>query len=201
MKDNAILNNAVSENQKALKNRAEYSEKTCHAEFVPAVLLCLIFFLIPQNVFSLGIGPQIDFAGGTDFENLLYEAGLSCSIKTDNVPISLGFSADWSLSEKLFRANAVCDYWILNPQVSDYASFFAGFGGMAGVSFGGLRKNEIFFNAAPRFFFGLNWIFYDGFLEYFVQLAAMPEFSFGNIESENRFALKFPCNAGIRFYF
>lgn len=200
MKDKAILNNAVSTNRDNFKNRAEHFKKNCHSEFVPAFLLCLVFFLVPENIFPLGIGPQIDFSGGTDFENPIFEAGLSCSIKTDNVPLSLGFSADWSFSEKLFRTNATCDYWIFNPQVSDYASFFTGFGGMAGISFGDLRKNEIFFNAAPRLFFGLNWILFDGFLEYFVQIAAMPEFSF-NSERENSFALKFPCNAGIRFYF
>ncbi len=164
------------------------------------VFLLLISILISSKIFALGIGPALDFTAGNNFKNSdsptpIVEAGISCSIKADNIPFSLNIATDWNFSENIFRAKASCDYWVLNPQLSDYTMFFTGLGATAGLS---ACKNSAAFTAAPRLVIGLNWIFYDGFLEYFIQGAAEPEFTFSN---ENNFSLKFPCNAGIRLYF
>lgn len=209
MKDKSKQNMLIKtfENKSNITSSSAYSARSIHnragifiADHYKKFFSLLISLLISSKIFALGIGPVLDFTAGNDFKNsaftaMIVEAGISCSIKADNIPFSLNIATDWNFSENIFKAKATCDYWIFNPQISDYTQFFSGLGAAAGLS---ACKNSAAFTAAPRLVIGLNWIFYDGFLEYFIQGAAEPEFSFGN---GNNFSLKFPCNAGIRLYF
>lgn len=156
----------------------------------PAIVL---FFC--AKVFAMGIGPQIDFTTGTDGNDAIFQAGISCSIKNDNFPLVISVATDYDFSENSFNAAVTGDYWIFNPMIGSHCSFFAGTGACIGGTF---FDDKAFFCAAPRFLIGLSWIFYDGFLEYFVQTAAQPEW---NIGCSTEFKFKVPCNAGIRLYF
>ncbi len=158
-------------------------------------IFTLCFLIFGANVFAMGIGPQIDFTTGADEGNAIFQAGISCSIKNDNFPLVISVATDYNFSENSFNASVTGDYWLLNPMVGDYCSFFAGPGAYAGGTF---FDDKAFFCAAPRLVLGFSWIFYDGFLEYFAQAAVQPEWKIG----ENcGFSLKIPCNAGIRLYF
>lgn len=161
------------------------------------ILAKVIVFLFSVNIFALGIGPSLDFSTGTDFceTEPILQAGVSCSIKTDNIPLVFDVATDFNFYENDFALYETCDYWLFNPEIGDYAYFFAGFGEKAGILF---SADDFYFNVAPRAVFGLNWIFYDGFLEYFAQVAVEPNFLLG---SENDFYLNFPLNIGVRFYF
>ena len=147
------------------------------------------------RAFSMGIGPQIDFTTGTDENAVILQAGISCSIKNDNFPLVFSVATDYDFSENSFNASIAGDYWLFNPMIGNYCSFFAGSGACIGGSF---FDDKAFFCAAPRFVLGFSWIFYDGFLEYFVQAAVQPEWKIGE---NSEFNLKIPCNAGIRLYF
>ena len=151
--------------------------------------------IFSANIFSMGIGPQLDFSAGTDGNGGIFQAGISCSMKADNFPLAVSVATDYDFSENSMNAGISCDYWIFNPQIGNYSSFFAGPGAFAGGSF---SSGSAFFCAAPRLVLGVNWIFYDGFLEYFVQAAVQPEWKIGTTAE---FSLKVPCNAGLRLYF
>lgn len=157
-----------------------------------SAIVTLIFCL---NVFSMGIGPQLDFTTGTDGNDTIFQAGISCSIKNDNFPLVISVATDYDFSENSFNTSVTGDYWLFNPMLGDHCSFFAGSGAYVGGTF---FDDKAFFCAAPRFVLGFSWIFYDGFLEYFAQAAIQPEW---NIGGTTEFDLKIPFNAGIRLYF
>ncbi len=158
-------------------------------------IFTLYFLLFGANVSAMGIGPQVDFTTETDGKDAIFEAGISCSIRNDNFPLVIFVATDYNFSDNSFNASVTGDYWLFNPMIGDYCSFFAGSGTCVGGSFSGKKT---FFCAAPRFVLGFNWIFYDGFLEYFVQTAVQPEWKIGK---NSKFDFKIPCNAGIRLYF
>lgn len=158
-------------------------------------IFTLCFLIFGVNVFAMGIGPQIDFTTGTDENSMIFQAGISCSIKNDNFPLVVSVATDYDFSENSFNAFITGDYWLFNPMLGDYCSFFAGPGTYVGGTF---FDDKAFFCAAPRFVSGFGWIFYDGFLEYFVQAAVQPEWKLG---LATEFNLKIPFNAGIRLYF
>ena len=158
------------------------------------LFLKVCIFLAAVNLSAMGIGPQLDFS--INFDNKVSEnAGISCSIKTDNQPFVIGVATDYNYIENIFDAYITCDYWIFNPAIGNYSYFFAGAGIMAGSS---IKSANVTFNAAPRIITGINWIFYDGFLEYFIQAALQPEIQLGK---KSNMLLTVPVNAGIRLYF
>lgn len=161
-------------------------------------VICLIIFIfLSTGLFAVGIGPQLDITPGLllNKNEAITEAGISCSIKMDNVPIVIGVATDYSIIQQTFDACGSLDFWIFNPMIGDYCSFFTGIGASSGASF---SDKDIAFTAGGRALFGFNWILYDGFMEYFVQAAIQPTGRFGN---DSLFQLKFPVNAGIRLYF
>lgn len=158
-------------------------------------IFALCFFTFCAGIFSMGIGPQADFIAGTDGSDVIAQAGISCSIKNDNIPLVISVATDYDFSADSFNVSVNGDYWLFNPMIGNYCSFYTGPGACIGGSF---FAGKAFLCAAPRAVLGFSWIFYDGFLEYFVQAAAQPEWKLG---AETEFALKIPCNAGIRLYF
>ncbi len=159
------------------------------------LIFALGILIFGARTFAMGIGPQIDFSTGTDGNDAIFQAGISCSIKNDNFPLVISVATDYDFSENSFNAFVTGDYWVFNPMLGDYCSFFAGSGASVGGSF---FDDKAFFCAAPRFVLGFSWIFYDGFLEYFAQAAIQPEWKIGRT---TEFELKIPFNAGIRLYF
>lgn len=157
-----------------------------------SVIAILIF---GAKAFSMGIGPQLDFTTGTDENETIFQAGISCSIRSDNFPLVISVATDYDFSANSFNMFITGDYWLFNPMIGNYCSFFAGSGACVGGSF---FDDKAFFCAAPRFVLGFSWIFYDGFLEYFAQAAVQPEWKIGRT---TEFEFKIPCNAGIRLYF
>lgn len=162
------------------------------------LIIAALALFFSAEIFSMGIGPQLDFSAGTDGSEGIFQAGISCTMKADNFPLVVSVATDYDFSENSLNAGISGDYWIFNPQIGKYSSFFAGPGVFAGGSFGGTEESGALFCVGPRFVLGLNWIFYDGFLEYFVQAALQPEWKTGK---STDFNFKVPCNAGIRLYF
>lgn len=161
-------------------------------------LICMfISALACSYIFAMGIGPQLDITTGAaiDREEAICDIGVSCSMKMDNHPVVIGVATDYSIIQNSFNAYSTVDYWFVNPMLGDYCSFFAGIGEVIGAS---ISEKDAAFTVGARGVFGFNWIFYDGFLEYFVQTAIQPEGRFGNA---SELLLKFPVNAGIRLYF
>ena len=167
-----------------------------------ALIFSFIFLTAGQEIFSLGLGAQLDAEPGfvTDGKNPAYiSAGAAFSMKQDKIPLSTTVCTDYDFLKKTFNAVIKNDWWIINPRITDYSSFFAGPGAAIGVSTwkSGDALSASFY-AAPRAVFGINWIFYDGFFEPYIQCAVEPGFS---ISEKTTFCVKTPVNAGVRFYY
>ena len=185
--------------------------------------LILAFFSLSFNAFSLGVGAQFNIVpvfsfnsedekaskstGGSEgtkaFENFLLEGGAAFTLKTDNFPLALAVCNDWDFLNNHFDFSVTADYHFIELQTGNFSAFYAGLGAAAGTTlFTKDSDLKATLNLAPRAVFGLSWIFYDGFFEYFVQGAVQPEFSFFNDTDDTcDFSLKIPVNTGVRFYY
>ena len=161
-------------------------------------VLTIIFFAFCMKTYALGIGPQIEINTGVNFYNdFLMQTGAACSIKLDNEPVVIAVSTDYDIMMNRFDALCTVDYWLVNPPISDYCSFFAGIGAGYGIE---AWKTDFTLNSVKRIVFGFNWIYLDGFMEPFIQLAIQQN-SFVNANFNTDTTFTFPVSSGIRFYF
>lgn len=160
--------------------------------------LVLALFVFCVKSYALGIGPQVELNTGINFYNdFLMQTGASCSIKFDKEPVVIAVSTDYDFMMNRFDALCTVDYWLINPPINDYCNFFAGIGAGYGIE---AWKTDFTLNSVKRIVFGFNWIYLDGFMEPFIQLAIQQN-SFINANFNSNTTFTFPVSTGIRFYF
>ena len=178
-----------------------------------------LFLCIFSNVHAIGAGVQtgikpIIFIN----ENGSCTSGLTGTlvgtVKFNRVPVSLGggFEAGNACllaanDNKAFTPDLVygftifADYNIIDLQIKNTWNFYSGLGLGTGL----LTKNLIDWNiyADARIFTGMNWLFFDNYIELFTQLNVIPTYQ-KNIKSNFKkavFTLAFPIEAGFRIHF
>lgn len=192
-------------------------------KYFTALLLAFALFA-NQKIFATALGPQLNLDYGfivtplpdgytSFFGNFRFGSALSA--KFDALPVFWAFSFDAakhqydSNNEKVsawiltFAASA--DWQLINAEIKGLWHWFGGFGIVADVGFTTTRTN-VYTGFGPRAFIGMDWFFMDGFLELYAQQVLQPmlHFAFGNDARENgafRFAVRFPSEIGLRFYF
>ena len=131
-------------------------------------------------------------------------ATVSGSYRLGRFPLVMGTSIEAGLNQEgevLTGLSAFADYWIFDLQIKNTWNFYTGLGATVGV----LTPDFNYWNlyAGARVFSGMNWLFYDNYLELFVQQNVVPTYQKGiNCSSDNAvFTLLFPLELGIRFHF
>lgn len=176
------------------------------------LLIASLFFFFCTKVFAIGAGfsvsanPTASFNlfsanPSTDFN---FSADVDGSLRFSRIPLVLAFGGEIalpgsSLSNNFgFGVNLNCDYWFIDTQIYNTWSFYSG----AGLALNFLYNtiNSFSFSSGIRFFAGVNVTFLDNYIEYFVQLNAVPQFTVCT-NSYKDFSLKFPVETGLRFHF
>ena len=168
------------------------------------VCLCVIFasvfctklFAIGAGV-QLGTGPSIYniFDKQTDSAvKIQHFENITGTIRFFRIPAVVGFGLETGVINDTFAfgVSGFADYWLLNFQIKNNWNFYGG----AGISGEVLlsAKSDFLYSVGARAFCGVDAVFFDNFVEFYVQLTANPCFL-------PEFLLKIPVETGIRFHF
>ena len=175
---------------------------------IKILLISLILFLSTTNLFSVGAGCTVGATPSIAFDTMTEEQKISTdflfsaagNVRGSRFPFvfAMGIEAGFLNKEFSLGANLAFDYWVIDSQIKNTWSIYSGCGLAANILFD--FNSNMNFGFGPKFFVGVNKTFYDGYLELFAQLNAVPFFSFDN-HSNKYFAIQIPVETGLRFHF
>lgn len=167
-----------------------------------------IIFLFSNNIFSLGAGIQFGGIPGLlinqeeiSLENI--SVNITGTFRMERLPLTLGSGLEFGKinSDSGYGMSIFADYRALDLQLKNTWSFYSGFG--TSLKFLTNDFDKWTLAAGARFFAATSWLFYDGYLELYLQQNLVPTYLkvLGNSEKEADFILCLPLEAGIRFHF
>ena len=123
------------------------------------------------------------------------------TFRTERFPAvyAVGFDFEETKNEFLFGLNLTFDYWIFEKQLINIMNCYGGTGVTADFRLG--ENQMLNLDAGLRAFLGLNWHFFDGFMEYYLQIAAAPVFATNLKTGSSAINLFFPVESGLRLHF
>ena len=172
------------------------------------ILISIIFFLCLTSLSATGAGFQL---GGNP--GLLFKDGqVKCeklsatatgTIKLSRLPLTagLGFEAGKSFSDFSYGLYAFADYWLIDLQLKNTWNFYSGLGACGSLLTSDFKNFGM--TAGARIFAGTNWLFWDNYLELYLQQNIVPSYAvnLNKPDSDGSFMLCFPLEAGLRFHF
>ena len=180
-----------------------------HSTFTKKItVLSFVFLLSFSKLFAVGAGFTIGVKPSIAFDTMTEEQKVSTdflfsaegNVRGSRFPFvfAMGIEAGFLNKDFSLGANLAFDYWVIDSQIKNTWSIYSGCGLAANILFD--FNTNMNFGFGPRFFVGVNKTFYDGYLEFFAQLTAVPFFSFDN-HSNKYFAIQIPVETGLRFHF
>ena len=159
-----------------------------------------LIFLISSKAFTLGAGAQIGFVPGLlinqdDIKLENTTANVTGTFKMERLPVTIGSGIEFGkiYSDFGYGFSLFADYRTIDVQLKNTWNFYSGFG--ASVKFLTDDFDDWKLAAGARFFAGCNWLFYDGYLELYVQQNVVPTYF------DKDFMLYFPLETGLRMHF
>ncbi len=159
-----------------------------------------LLFLFTGKIFALGAGAQIGFVPGLlinqddiSLENTT--ANVTGTFKLERIPLTVGSGIELGkiYSDTGYVFSLYADYRTIDVQLKNTWSFYSGFG--ASLKFLTADFDSWKLAAGARFFAGCNWLFYDGYLELYVQQNLVPTYF------DKDFMLCLPLETGLRMHF
>ncbi|BDC93929.1 hypothetical protein [Treponema bryantii] len=173
--------------------------------------LFLIVFLIivfHAKIFATASGVQISGnpgllinEEGTKLEN--FTGRITGTIRLNRIPVATGFGLEAGKEDSDFAYGfyGFADYYAIDLQLKNTWNFYSGFGAEASFLTTDFKNWGI--TAGARFFAGMNWLFWDNFMELYIQQNVVPGYAKNLSDSDSKgvFILSLPFDAGIRFHF
>jgi hypothetical protein len=151
------------------------------------ILVVLLLVFSVTGAFSFGIGIQ----GGWD--NTM-PANFAITFKQNNSPLT--FAGNYYLDPgNYFALGLTVDYWLFNPQITNWLRWYVGVGAGASVGFG----DEFSFGIAGRVPIGLNAFFLNDVLEPYIQV--VPKIGVGFVPTISFAPIGVEATAGLRVWF
>ena len=178
-----------------------------HYRKITAVTALLVLCLT-SKIFATGAGVQLSGNPGlfineetVKLEKLTGKA--VGTIRFSRIPVSVGFGleAGKNFSEFAYGLTGFADYYAVDLQLKNTWNLYSGFGAEGSIL---TQKFEDWtVSAGARFFLGTNWLFWDNYLEFYIQQNVVPGFSknLSAPDSKAAFMLNLPFEAGIRLHF
>ena len=162
-----------------------------------AFLFCFIL-LLSSKVFASGAGVHIGIKNG----GLM--TSLSGSYKMGRIPLVMGTSLEAGINKEdkaNFGFSAFSDYWLFDLQIKNTWNFYTGLGANAGLLTSNFSNWDFF--AGARIFSGMNWLFYDNYMELFLQQNFVPTYqtALNSSSDQSFFTFLFPLELGLRLHF
>lgn len=170
------------------------------------IIFTIFFSFLSSFSFALGTGVQAGAGPSFDVDNTEVQysnldVSLIGTIKFFRIPAVFGFGieAEKLNSETLVGASTFFDYWILDCQLHNTWNLYSGVGISAKFLMDSNKNSAI--DLGPRIFIGSNWLFLDNYIEYYVQLNAVPSY-FKNLSGGNgTYRLSTPIETGVRLHY
>lgn len=176
--------------------------------FKPILAAATIILLFNSNIFAIGAGIQAGAVPGmlinesnVKFEN--FTCNITGTVRLSRFPIvaGTGFEFGKFFSDFDFGFSAFADYWAIDCQLKNTWNLFSGFGLSCKFLTNDFRNWNL--ETGPRFFAGINRLFYDGYLEFYAQQNIVPTYikNISNSETKAAFMLYLPFETGLRMHF
>ena len=170
--------------------------------------ISVLLLFIPGKAFSLGAGIQIGAVPGllinqdnVQFENLT--GNITGTFKMERLPVTAGTGIELGkvFSDFNFGFSAFADYRAIDLQLINIWSLYSGFGASAKLLTDDFEDWKL--AAGARFFAGMNWLFYDGYIELYAQQNIVPTYlkDLKQTDTSAAFMLCLPFEAGLRMHF
>ena len=173
------------------------------------ITLTLLLFILITSLFATGAGIQVGGNPGLfiNEENVKLEkfsGTLTGTMRFSRIPVAagLGFEAGKFFDEFSYGLTGYADYYVLDLQLENNWNLYSGFGMSCSLLTSDFKNWTA--GLGTRFFLGMNWLFYDNYLEIFAQQNIVPEWIRPLKSSDNvkaAFMLGLPLEAGIRMHF
>lgn len=167
------------------------------------ILLCSV-----SHIFATGAGIQFTGNPGLllneDSAKLeQFSARAMGTIKSGRLPLAFGFGieAGKNFSKITYGITGFADYYALDLQLKNTWNLYSGFGAEGSLLTHNFEGWSV--STGARFFAGMNWLFYDNYLELYVQQNVVPTYSklISDSKTSSVFVLGLPFEAGIRMHF
>lgn len=171
------------------------------------ILITILFsFIFSFNVYSLGAGIQMSYNPALDFntnETKLdsHDGNITGTVHLFRIPAVFGFGLEFgsNYSDFYMGTSGFFDYWFIEHQIKNTWNLYSGAGITARYMFN--FNNSQYIEAGPRIFAGMNWLFLDNYIEYYLQLTAVPEFLYNFSSQKYGYRLSTPIETGVRLHF
>ena len=170
-------------------------------------VLIMILFCLAAKLSATGAGIQ---AGGNpglfiNEENIKIKnltGRLTGTIRFSRIPMTVGFGFESgkTFSDFSYGLYGFADYYAVDTQIKNTWNFYSGFGAEGSLLTPDFTNWTA--SAGARFFAGMNWLFYDNYIEFYIQQNAVPTLiKILNSDSTACFTLNLPFETGIRMHF
>ncbi len=163
-------------------------------------IISAVLIILASNLFATGAGVQVGGNPGIfineDTAKLeKFSATIIGTMRLSRLPLAFGFGFEAAsyFSDFSYGLTGFADYYAIDIQLKNTWNLFSGFGAQASLITPDF--SDWTFIAGPRFFVGVNRLFYDNYLEVFAQQNIVPSFS------KEAFFLDLPFEAGVRMHF
>lgn len=173
------------------------------------LITLLSLFLLSSSVFAIGAGIQLSVKPALNFEtnnsngNPVFFMGenFTGTYRTERFPAvyAVGLDLEQKNESIFIGVNGTFDYWLFEKQLVNILNCYGAVGATADFRFA--SNNQMDFDAGLRGVLGLNWHFYDGYLELYCQQVVSPLFVQDIKKGKPSFNLAFPFESGIRIHF
>ena len=175
-----------------------------HTFFLPLMMLSGI-----MTLHATGAGVQAGFFPAAAISEEGFSAGaaelnLTGTMRFTRIPLTFGagLTAGCLESGTSIGLSSFADYWISDAQIKDNWNIYTGFGALLSLQYD--FEDDWSITAGPRFFAGMDWIFIDNYIEFYVQQNVVPALYLPfstSLPTEKGFLLMFPFEAGVRLHF
>ena len=128
---------------------------------------------------------------------------LTGTIRFSRLPLAIGFGLETgkNASDFSYGFSGFADYYAIDYQIKNTWNLYSGFGAEGSLLTTNFDKWTL--TAGARFFVGMNWLFYDNYLEIYCQQNLVPSYikNLNDTASKGGFLLGLPFEAGIRMHF
>ncbi|MBP5520769.1 MAG: hypothetical protein J6X84_09380 [Treponema sp.] len=168
----------------------------------------VVIFVFISKGFSTGAGIQAGIVPGVlinkdEVPSHKLTTVLTGTIKSGRLPlvVGFGFEAGQTLTDFSYGIKGFCDYWLIENQLQNTWNFFSGLGFSGSIQTYDFQ--DFNFEVSARAFVGMNWLFYDHFLEFYVQQNIAPTYikSTNDLVQKNNYLINFPFEAGLRMHY
>ena len=169
-------------------------------------VLFIILSLFSFEAFSIGAGVQFSGIPAADINQdgisvNNYQTKITGTFRLFRIPAALGLGLEVGsdFNQLVLGPSAFVDYYFTDIQIENNWNFYAGAGFDAKFMFS--KDYDPFFSAGIRFIAGMDWVFFDNYLEYYVQTVASPSYVLYSSEDKGMFRFSIPIENGVRLHF